>query len=92
MEVPRLGAELELQLSAYITANSTQDLSHVCDPHHSSAPPWILNPLSEARDGSCILMGPSWACYQSHDGSSLGHLIFKMSFKGSIDGFGVGNE
>ena len=47
MEVPRPG--LELQLPAYTTATATQDLSLVCNLHHS---PWqcqILNPLSEAR-------------------------------------------
>jgi len=36
MEVPRLGAELELQLPAYTTATATQALSCVCDLHHSS--------------------------------------------------------
>ena len=28
--------EMELQLPAYTTATATQDLSHVCNPHHSS--------------------------------------------------------
>ena len=36
MELPRLGIESELQLLAYATATAMQDLSHVCDPHHSS--------------------------------------------------------
>ena len=27
-----------------------------CDLHHSSQQCWILNPLSEARDGTCVLM------------------------------------
>ena len=36
MEVARLGAEWELQLPAYTTATAMQDLSHICDPHHSS--------------------------------------------------------
>ena len=35
-EVPRLGAELELQLPAYATATATQDPSLVCDLYHSS--------------------------------------------------------
>ena len=50
MEVPRLGVELESQLPAYATATATQDLSFICNLHHS---PWqcqILNPLSKARD------------------------------------------
>ena len=37
-----------------------QDPSHVCNLHHSSGQRWIPNPLSEARDGTCILMVPSW--------------------------------
>ena len=36
MEVPRLGAEPELQLPAYTTATATWDLSPICDLHHSS--------------------------------------------------------
>ena len=50
MEVPRLGVQSELQPPAYTTATATQDLSHVCDLHHSSRQCWILNPLNEARD------------------------------------------
>ena len=56
MEVPRLGVELELQLPAYATATATQDLSRVCDLHHSSRQRWTVKPLSKARDQTCILM------------------------------------
>ena len=43
MEVPRPGAESELQLPAYATATATQDPSHVCNRHHSSpASSWTL--------------------------------------------------
>ena len=42
------------------TATATQDLSHVCDIHHSSPQHWIFNPLSEARDQTCNLMVTSW--------------------------------
>ena len=49
MEVPRLGAELELQPLAYITATATRYPSRICNLHHSSQHQ-ILNPLSEARD------------------------------------------
>ena len=63
MEVPRLGAELELQLLAYLTATATatapQDLSHVCDLHHSSQQRQILNALSEPRDRTQVLMDTS---------------------------------
>ena len=58
-EVPRLGVELELQLPAYVTGTATQDLSCICDPHHSSWWRWILNPLSKARDWTRVLMDTS---------------------------------
>jgi len=54
MEVPRLGAELELQLPANITVTATLDSSHICDLHCSLRQCWILNPSS--RDWICILM------------------------------------
>ena len=50
MEVPRLKVELELRLPAYTTATAMQDLSHICDLHHSSWQHQILNLPSEARD------------------------------------------
>ena len=59
MEVPRLGVELELQLPAYTTATATEDLSCVCDLHHSSQQCQISNPLSEARDRTHLLMDTS---------------------------------
>ena len=36
MLVPGLGVESELWLLAYATVTAKQDLSHVCDLHHSS--------------------------------------------------------
>ena len=62
MEVPRLGAELELQL-AYTTAVAVQDPSHVCDLHHSSQQHWIPDLLSEAREWTCIIMDTSRICF-----------------------------
>ena len=59
MEIPRLGVECELQPQAYTTVTGTQDLSHVCDLHHSSRQCQILNPLIEARNGTCILINTS---------------------------------
>ena len=59
MEVPRLGAELELQLPAYTTATATQNTSLFCNVHHSSRQCQILNPLSEAMDQTCVLMDTS---------------------------------
>ena len=59
MEVPRLGIELELLMLAYSTATAMPDLSRVFKLYHSSQQLWILNPQSEARDGTCILMDTS---------------------------------
>ena len=56
MKVPRLGVESELQLPACSTATATWDLRYVCDLHCSSWQRQILNPLSEAGDGTGILM------------------------------------
>jgi len=47
------------QIRAYATATSTRDQSRTCDLHHSSQQRQILNPLSEARDPTCILMDTS---------------------------------
>ena len=60
MEVLRLEVESELQPPAYTTAEATQDLSLVCDLHHSSGQRLILNPLSKARDRTHNLTVPSW--------------------------------
>ena len=59
MEVPRLGGESQMQLPVYTTATAMQELSHTCHLCHSSGQRQILDPLSEARDGTCILMDPS---------------------------------
>ena len=60
MEVSRLGVQLELQLPAYTAATVTWDPSRVCDLYHSSQQCQIPNPLSEAKDGSHILVDSSW--------------------------------
>ena len=59
MEVPRLGVQSELQPPAYSTATATWDLSRICDLHHSSWQHQILNPLSEVRERTCVLMDTS---------------------------------
>ena len=61
MEAPRLGVERELKLPACTTAIAITDLSCVCDLHHSSWQCQLLNPLSEARDRTHILMDTSQA-------------------------------
>ena len=48
---------------AYATTTATQDLSHVCDLHHSSRQHRILNPLSKARDWTFVLMDTSQICF-----------------------------
>ena len=55
MELPRPGTELKLQLPAYTVALAMPDPSRICDLHCSVWPRQTLNPLSEARDGTCIL-------------------------------------
>ena len=57
MEVPRLGVKSVLQLLAYATA--TPDTSRIYDLHHSSWEHQILNPRSEDRDPTPILMDTS---------------------------------
>ena len=59
MEVSRLEVELELQLPAYTTATAMRDLNHIFDLHHTSQQCQILNPLSEAKDQTCVLMDTS---------------------------------
>ena len=66
MGVPRLGVQLELQLLAYATVTTTQDLSSICNLHHSTlmaALGRIPNPLSKPQDWTCILMDTSQVCY-----------------------------
>ena len=72
MEVPRVGVKLKLQLQAYTTATATRDPSRVCDLtyttahsqvcnlHHISQQCQIPDPLSEARDRTCILTDTKW--------------------------------
>ena len=80
MEVPRLEVESELQLLAYTTATATQDPSHVCGLHHSSWQCRILNPLSEARDGTHILMDTNQVHNPlSYNGNSLNRTKFRYA-------------
>ena len=59
VEVPRLWVKLEVQLLVYTRATTLQDLSRVCNLHHSSWKCQILNPLSKARTQTHNLMVPS---------------------------------
>ena len=72
MEVPRIGVQLELQLWAYTTDTATLHLSHMCNLHHSSRQHQILNPLSQARDQTYVLMDSSQVHnLLSHSGNSF---------------------
>ena len=75
--VSRLGVESELQPLAYAVATTTRDLSQVCDLHHSSQQHWILNPLSEARNWTCVLMDTSQICFCW---AIMGSTLFFFSF------------
>ena len=76
MEVSRLAVKSELQLSVYATATATWDQSHICDLHWSLWQHQILNPLSEVRDPTCILMDTHLVLNPlSHNGNSSGTIL-----------------
>ena len=62
LEALRLGVQLNSELPTYTTATRTPDPSCACDPRHSSWQCWILNPLIQARDQTCILMDTGRMC------------------------------
>ena len=47
---------------AYTTATATPDPRYICDLRYSLQQCWILNPLSEARDQTQVLMDASHVC------------------------------
>ena len=70
MEFLEQGVESQLQLPAYTTAIATQD------------PSQILNPLSETRDGTCILMDTSQVLNPlSHYGNSSLKVLHSSSWE-----------
>ena len=91
MEVPRPGVKWELQLSAYTTATAKSDPSHTCNLHHSSHQTPILNPLSEARYWTCILLDTSqilfcWATTGTFEASSKLQVHLVQSSTGKVMG------
>ena len=58
MEVPRLGVKSELLLPTYSTATAMSDLSGTHTVAHSNSR-LVPDPMSEARDQTCILMDTS---------------------------------
>ena len=57
---------------------ATQDLSPDFDLHHGSRQRWILNPLSEARDQTRVLMGTSQVHYSCVMMGTLKSLISEL--------------
>ena len=53
LRINALRVKSELWLPAYTTA-TRGDPSHIYNLHHSSWQHWILNPLREAMDGTCV--------------------------------------
>ena len=85
-EVSRLGIKSELQLLAYALASAMPELSHIHDLCHSLQEHQILNPLSNARDQTCILLDTSQILnLLSHNGSSKSHIFdsLKIIFSGT---------
>ena len=86
MEVPGLGVESELWLPAYATATEAWDLSCICGLHHSLQQCWILNPLSQRRGQTHILLDTSHMLKPlNYNGNSLFLLLltgfcFKVYF------------
>ena len=78
MEVPKLGAESELQLPADTTATATQDPRLVCNLHHSSQQHRILNQLSDAGDQTRNLMVPSQIRFRCATMGMLEKNLFKQ--------------
>ena len=58
MEVPGSG-QIIVTAASLDTTTATRDPSHVCNLYPSSQQHWILNPLSEARDQTPVLMDTS---------------------------------
>ena len=79
MEIPRLGVESELQLPAYAIATATWDPSRVSDLHHSSLQCWLLNPLSEAKNGTHILVDTSRVLNPLNPSGNSTQWVFKAN-------------
>ena len=88
MEDPRLGVKSKLLLLACTTATATSDPSHVWNLCHSSHQHQILNPLSEARDQTCVVKDISQVRNPlSHNGNSQ-----KSHFEQRLEGWREANE
>ena len=84
MEVPRLKVKLELRLPAYVTATATPDLSRACDLCCSSWQLRILNPQSETRNRTCVLMDTKSGSSLAEPQQALSHSILGYSLGGTL--------
>lgn len=78
MEVPGLRVESDLQLLlAYTTATATPDLGCVCELHHNSRQPMILNPLKGflGLPWGQVLGLPAWQCQRADLGEKQDQLL-----------------
>ena len=80
IEVPGLGVESELQVLGYTTATATSDLSHTYILCGNLRQHQILNPLSEARDGTYVLTA---LCRVLTHWATTGTPRFKIWIKGN---------
>ena len=60
MAFSRIRVELELQLYAYNTAAAMPDPGYICNLCCSLQQCQIFNPLSKARDQTCLPMDTGW--------------------------------
>ena len=90
MEAPKVGVESELHLlaCATATATATQDPSHVYDLYHSSCQCQTLNPLSKARDHTCILMDTSHIVSTEPQWELLRELLLDTEKTAPVEGHG----
>ena len=63
MEVHQARGRIGAVATSLCLSHNNQHLSHICDLHHSSQQHQVLNPLSKARDGICILIYTSRVHY-----------------------------
>ena len=64
MEVPRLGMNQSCSHRPTTTATATPDMNRICDLQHRSWQCWIADPLSKARDHTCVLVDASQICFR----------------------------
>ena len=77
MEVPKLGVKSELEMPAYATDTAMPDLSCICDLCCSFQQHQILNPLSEARDWTFLLVDTMSASKPAEPQQELPNFNFK---------------